>query len=59
MTDPRSRISTHADFDDVRWWRFERDSKIPYGTFDHGVSADWYVVVACVICLIVALWVSV
>lgn len=56
MTDYRDRISSSAEFDHPRWWSFERNSRLPYGTFDNGrLSPDFWVLAATVVCLIVAL----
>ena len=30
----RRGISCDPQFDDARYWRFERDSRIPHGTFE-------------------------
>jgi hypothetical protein len=30
----RRAVSCHPQFDDARYWRFERDSRIPHGTFE-------------------------
>ena len=29
----RTPLSSHHTFDDPRWYSFERNSRIPYGTF--------------------------
>jgi hypothetical protein len=40
MNDYRDRISSHAQFDDERYWRFTRDSRLPHGTFGTRRSVD-------------------
>jgi len=34
----RDRISSHAQFDDSRYWRFERQSGLPFGYFNNAVK---------------------
>lgn len=48
-------IGSHYTQDEWRLYEFVRDSKIPHGTFDRGISADAVVVGACVVCLALAL----
>lgn len=54
MNDYKTRIGSHAQFDDDRYWRFARRADPPI-YFDRGISADWLVVAATAVCLIVAL----
>lgn len=54
MNDYRNRLSSHHDFDDPRYWRFERDSRLPRGTFD-GERTDLMVLLVCGVLLVVAL----
>ena len=50
------RISTHHAFDDDRYWRFQRQSGLPYGYFNRWrVSPDALVLGVSIGCLIVAL----
>ena len=59
MTDYKDRIGTHAQFDDPRYWRFERNSGLPRGSFDEPkVRPDVIVVAACAVCLTFALWIA-
>lgn len=53
------RISSHSSFDDDRYWRFQRTSGLPYGYFSKWrVTADHVVVAVSLVCLVVALAVS-
>lgn len=54
----RTIISSHTDNDDPRHFFFERDSKLPHGTFDkHRWAPDRFVVGACIVLtLLLVLW---
>lgn len=58
MIDFKDRISSSAEFDQAKYWRFERNSGLPYGTFGKGVNPDVVVVIGCALCLIVGLAVA-
>ena len=56
----RAPISSHHSFDDARWYSFERNSRIPYGTFDDATpewmtrpAVRWSVIAALVVALVV------
>jgi len=57
----RSPISSHAQFDDDRYWRFTRQSNLPIGYFNNTAKevVRWLVVWACsiaVFCVFLTYW---
>ena len=54
----RQTISSHRDNDDMRHFFFERDSKLPHGTFgSRKWTPDRFVVVACVVlAVLLVIW---
>lgn len=55
----RRGVSCHVDNDDMRNWRFERDSKLPIGYFDKPLWERWGDRLALIVPLIgvvAALW---
>lgn len=55
MKDFKDRIGSHAMFDDDRYWRFTRDSRIPHGSFDKKMSPDGFIYLACLILIFLEL----
>ena len=55
MKDYRKNISSHSQFDDMRYWVYERNSNLPIGYFDKKVNVDAVVVGAAIVCLAIAL----
>jgi hypothetical protein len=55
VNDYRSRISSHAQFDDSRYWRFTRNSGLPHGTFGKRRRADSIVFATCMVLLALGL----
>ncbi len=59
LNDFRDRISSHSMFDsDDRYWRFSRDSGLPRGYFDRGLTPDGAVLIVClgIALALVACW---
>ena len=52
-----NRISSHAQFDDERYWRFSRNSRLPRGTFDRSWEdvGHWWAPIVAVACVLIAL----
>lgn len=60
---PRVDISTDARFDDQRWWSFERNSRIPYGSFggrrwSRSSFGDVAVLIVAIVAIIIGLAVA-